>query len=37
MPLAETFFSPRFDLVADRFGATWILRSVKLLESAKSG
>lgn len=25
MPLAKTFFSPRFGMVADRFGVTWIV------------
>lgn len=25
MPLAETFFSPRFGMVADRFGVTWMV------------
>src|SRR3546814_20365159 len=25
MPLAKTFFSPRFGLVADRFGVTWLV------------
>jgi PhnB protein len=24
-PLAKTFFSPRFGMVADRFGVTWIV------------
>ena len=25
MPLAKTFFSPRFGMVADRFGITWMV------------
>jgi PhnB protein len=25
MPLAETFFSPRFGMVADRFGVPWMV------------
>ncbi len=25
MPLSETFFSPRFGMVADRFGVTWMV------------
>jgi PhnB protein len=25
MPLAETFFSPRFGMVADKFGITWMV------------
>lgn len=25
MPLAQTFFSPRFGMVADRFGVTWMV------------
>ena len=25
MPLAKTFFSPRFGMVADRFGVTWMI------------
>ncbi len=25
MPLAETFFSPRFGMLADRFGVKWML------------
>jgi PhnB protein len=25
MPLAKTFFSPRFGMVADRFGVSWII------------
>jgi PhnB protein len=25
MPLARTFFSPRFGMVADRFGVTWMV------------
>jgi PhnB protein len=25
MPLAETFFSPSFGMVADRFGVTWMV------------
>jgi PhnB protein len=25
MPLAKTFFSPRFGMVADRFGASWMV------------
>jgi PhnB protein len=23
MPMTETFFSPRFGMVADRFGVSW--------------
>jgi PhnB protein len=25
MPLVETFFSPRFGVVADRFGVSWMI------------
>ena len=25
MPLAKTFFSPSFGMVADRFGVSWIV------------
>jgi PhnB protein len=25
MPMAKTFFSPRFGMVADRFGVTWMI------------
>jgi PhnB protein len=25
MPLAKTFFSPRFGMVADRFGVMWMI------------
>jgi PhnB protein len=25
MPLTQTFFSPRFGMVADRFGVTWMV------------
>jgi PhnB protein len=25
MPLAKTFFSPRFGMVADRFGVLWMV------------
>ncbi len=25
MPMAKTFFSPRFGMVADRFGVTWMV------------
>ena len=25
MPLTKTFFSPRFGMVADRFGVTWMV------------
>jgi PhnB protein len=25
MPLARTFFSPRFGMVADRFGVSWMV------------
>jgi PhnB protein len=25
MPLAQTFFSPRFGMVADRFGLGWMV------------
>ena len=25
MPLAKTFFSPRFGMVADRFGVMWMV------------
>jgi len=25
MPLAKTFFSPRFGMVADRFGLSWMI------------
>jgi len=25
MPLTKTFFSPRFGMVADRFGVSWMI------------
>jgi PhnB protein len=25
MPLMQTFFSPRFGMVADRFGVSWMI------------
>jgi len=25
MPLAKTFFSPRFGMLADRFGTSWMI------------
>jgi PhnB protein len=25
MPLAKTFFSPRFGMLADRFGVNWMV------------
>ncbi len=25
MPLAQTFFSPRFGMVTDRFGVAWMI------------
>jgi PhnB protein len=25
MPIGETFFSPRFGMVADRFGVSWMV------------
>ena len=25
MPLGKTFFSPRFGMVADRFGVSWMI------------
>jgi PhnB protein len=28
MPLAKTFFSPRFGMVADRFGVPWMIITV---------
>ena len=34
MPLAETFFSPRFGMVADRFGVSWMI--VTAPEDAKN-
>ncbi|MGC1817426.1 MAG: VOC family protein [Casimicrobiaceae bacterium] len=29
MPLAKTFFSPRFGMVADRFGVSWMVYAVE--------
>ncbi len=29
MPLAETFFSPRFGIVADRFGVSWMIVTMR--------
>ena len=29
MPLTETFFSPRFGMVADRFGASWMIVTMR--------
>jgi PhnB protein len=34
MPMAKTFFSPRFGMVADRFGVSWMV--VVAPETAKS-
>jgi PhnB protein len=34
MPLAETFFSPRSGMVANRFGVSWMI--VTTPESAKN-
>ena len=34
MPLAETFFSPRFGMVADRFGVSWMI--VTMPDGAKN-
>ena len=28
MPLDKTFFSPRFGMVADRFGVNWMIYTV---------
>jgi PhnB protein len=28
MPLAKTFFSPRFGMVADRFGISWMIHTM---------
>lgn len=25
MPMTETFFSPRFSMVADQFGVSWVI------------
>lgn len=33
MPLTETFFSPRFGMVADRFGVSWMV----LVQPAEQG
>ena len=35
MPLAETFFSPRFGMVADRFGVSWMIVTL-MPEEAKN-
>jgi PhnB protein len=35
MPLAETFFSPRFGMVADRFGVSWMVVTIPQ-DSAKA-
>jgi PhnB protein len=29
MPLAKTFFSPRFGMVADKFGVSWMVMAAK--------
>jgi PhnB protein len=29
MPLAETFFSPRFGMVTDRFGVSWMIVTMR--------
>ena len=34
MPLTETFFSPRFGMVADRFGVSWMI--VTMPDGAKN-
>ena len=34
MPLSETFFSPRFGMVADRFGVSWMI--VTMPDGAKT-
>ncbi len=37
MPLAKTFFSPRFGMVADRFGVSWMVSLLRrLVGAAKS-
>jgi PhnB protein len=28
LPLIKTFFSPRFGMVADRFGVSWMIQAV---------
>jgi len=33
MPLTKTFFSPRFGMVADRFGVSWMV----IVESTQGG
>jgi PhnB protein len=35
MPLAETFFSPSFGMVADRFGVPWMVVTMMANEAAK--
>lgn len=35
MPLGETFFSPRFGMVADRFGVSWMVIATPPEGSAK--
>jgi PhnB protein len=34
MPLSETFFSPRFGMVSDRFGVSWMI--VTMPQEAKN-
>jgi PhnB protein len=29
MPIGKTFFSPRFGMVADRFGVSWMVLVMK--------
>jgi PhnB protein len=36
MPLAKTFFSPRFGMVADRFGVSWMIIVPAEMPGAKS-
>jgi PhnB protein len=35
MPLGKTFFSPRFGMVADRFGVSWMV--IVLSQEAQQG
>ena len=37
MPMAETFFSPRFGMVADRFGVSWMVMVEACPEATASG
>jgi PhnB protein len=36
MPIGETFFSPRFGMLVDRFGTPWMINYVPAEAAAKA-